>query len=203
MEFPVDTEEKLSQKAKKVKYNFANGFSITEHFIQRAEERFGIKDYANPDNTPELVKNWVSNLVRNHELIEHQPTGSDIIKSNQVLLVWNGTRKQFLTCYPATYNEYESNYDDIATTIKKKSLRLDEFTKELVTDKFKEVYYEQEKDNAAELSSIYRKVSELYLKLQVCKKHSKADEIRYAINQQLSIAKELESKLRNIRSVTK
>jgi len=43
----------------------------------------------------------------------------------------------------------------------------------------------------------------LYLKLQVCKKQSKADEIRYAINQQLSIAKELESKLRNIRSVAK
>ena len=179
--------------------------SVTNHFIVRAQERFGLHDLNDKAKTKAYVENWASEKIKDADEVVKLPNskGNLCVRYKQIAIICTGETKNILciTCFPIQYNKTTKEYDTLATTIEKRKLRLDDFTQEKVDEKFKEVYYESVQSYAPELAKLHKSVSELYDKIANSKQKRSIDYSQATINQELSIIEAIQDKLFNLHNV--
>lgn len=186
-----------------IKHDFSKGVEVTTHFIERAHERFGVRDLHDESKNRDYVTNWVQNLLDEYDEIEKSDSNPDIllIKSWQIVVVYQISKRKCLTCYPISYNNYTKQYDTLKTTIRKKALQLDDFTQAEVNQVFINTYYREARKYAKDLSELHAKLAELYQVQSKSSHNSVVNTKQNEINQINSIILEIESKLINIHNV--
>lgn len=107
-----------------LKHDFSKGVEVTEHFIERAHERFGVTDLHDQAKNHDYVTNWAMRLLQDCSEIEAQPNNDDIklVKCRQIIIVYETSNNKCLTCYLISYNNYTKQYDSLKTAIKKREL---------------------------------------------------------------------------------
>ena len=194
---------KNNKHLKILKHDFSKGVEVTDHFIDRAHERFGVRDLHDPSKNHDYVTNWVMGLLEDYSEIEAQPNNDDIklVKCRQIIIVYELSNNKCLTCYPISYNNYTKQYDSLKTAIKKRELQLDDFTQEKVDETFQTIYYREARKYANELSKLHMKLAALYEIQSKSSHNSVIDNKQQSINQVNSIIVEIENKLLNIHNV--
>ena len=194
---------KNNKHLKILKHDFSKGVEVTDHFIDRAHERFGVRDLHDPSKNHDYVTNWVMGLLEDYSEIEAQPNNDDIklVKCRQIIIVYELSNNKCLTCYPISYNNYTKQYDSLKTAIKKRELQLDDFTQEKVDETFQTIYYREARKYANELSKLHTKLAALYEIQSKSSHNSVIDTKQQSINQVNSIIIEIENKLLNIHNV--
>lgn len=197
------SNNKKSNFPKIIKHDFSKGVEVTSHFIERAHERFGVRDLHDDSKNRDYVTNWVQDLLDEYDEIEHSDSNPDIllVKSRQIIVVYQTSKRQCLTCYPISYNNYTKQYDTLKTTIRKKALKLDDFTQAEVNQIFINTYYREARKYAKDLSELHAKLAALYQVQSKSSHNSVVNTKQNEINQINSIILEIESKLINIHNV--
>lgn len=194
---------KNNKHLKILKHDFSKGVEVTDHFIDRAHERFGVRDLHDPSKNHDYVTNWVMGLLEDYSEIEAQPNNDDIklVKCRQIIIVYELSNNKCLTCYPISYNNYTKQYDSLKTAIKKRELQLDDFTQDKVDETFQNIYYREARKYANDLAKLHTKLAALYEVQSKSSHNSVIDTKQQSINQVNSIIIEIENKLLNIHNV--
>lgn len=194
---------KNNKHLKIIKHDFSKGVEVTDHFIERAHERFGVRDLHDQSKNHDYVTNWVMGLLEDYSEIESKPNNDDIklVKCRQIIIVYETSKNKCLTCYPISYNNYTKQYDSLKTAIKKRELQLDDFTQNKVNETFQGIYYRETRKYADELSKLHMKLAALYEIQSKSSHNSVIDTKQESINQVNSIIVEIENKLLNIHNV--
>ncbi|RMC24444.1 MULTISPECIES: hypothetical protein [unclassified Lactobacillus] len=195
----------MSNKSKPriVEHDFTKGIKVTDHFIMRAHERFGLRDLHDSAKNHDYVTGWVQELLENYDEIERNQNNDDVllVKCRQIIVVYQLSKRQCLTCYPISYNNYTKQYDTLKTAIKKRELKLDDFTAEKVNETFINIYYQEARRYAKELAELHAKIAALYQVQSKSSHNVVIDTKQETINQINSIIFEIEDKLMNIHNV--
>ncbi|WP_295524301.1 hypothetical protein [uncultured Streptococcus sp.] len=77
--------------------SYAPEYVYTEHFIQRANERFGIKE----DQLPKWIAKQISSLTLYDSSEEKIPEKRKYISDNGIIFVCDTIERKFITCYEA------------------------------------------------------------------------------------------------------
>lgn len=191
------------QGIKILKHDFSKGVSVTDHFVKRAQERLGIKDLHDDDRNRNYATSWAMDLLADYDEIESNPDNKDIwlVKCRQIIIVYKVGSKTCLTCYPMSYNTYTKQYDSLKTSIKKRELKLDDFTRAKVDNTFINIYYQEARKYAKDLKDLHTRLAALYSVQSNSSNNTVIDTRQYEINQINSIILEIEQKLYNIRNV--
>ena len=184
-------------------HDFSKGVSVTDHFIKRAQERFGIRDLHDKDKNRDYTTNWVMNLLDNYDAIESAGNDKIYVRCQGVVIVFNSLDNACITCYPVSYNNFTKTYDDLTTIIKKNQLKLDNFNQDYIKSVFVNRYYQEKQLYAKELSEQHSKLAKLYKEQSVSKKREVIDDKQELINQAYSIIHAIEAKIQNIHEVIK
>lgn len=192
-----------SKVPKIIKHDFSRGVEVTPHFIERAHERFGVKDLHDDSRNRDYVSRWVQELLSDYEEIKHSENNPDVllVKCQQIVIVYQASKRQCLTCYPISYNNYTKQYDTLKTTIYKKELQLDDFTLAKVNETFVNIYYREVRKYSKDLAELHTKLAALYQVQSKSSHNSVVETKQNEINQINSIILEIESKLMNIYNV--
>lgn len=197
----VKQSNKNTVKHASIGYNFSNGVQVTDHFIERAQERFGVRDLHDKDKNRQYTESWATELLSDYEILEEQDDVY-LLKCKEIVIVWSRTEKVCITCYSMQYNKYTKNYDTLATTITKRKLQLDNYSQKLVDETFESIWYNEFQQDAGELAELHKKLSDLYTKVNKAKTRITIDKYEEDIIQCNSITQSLEDKLQNVRNVT-
>lgn len=185
-----------------VSHDFSKGVEITDHFIARAQERFGLKDLHDLSKTRAYVNGWAQDLLNNYdELVRCNDKDQLAIRCREIVIIYNKAQNCCITCYPITYNTNTKQYDTLQTTIEKKKLNLDDFTMQRVDETFKNIYYQELRQYGKFLAGYHKQISNLYESLSNTRKNDLVDIKLDSINQLNSIVKDIESKLQNVKNV--
>lgn len=197
------SNNRKSNFPKIIKHDFSKGIEVTAHFIERAHERFGVKDLHDDSKNRDYVTKWVQDLLDEYDEIEHSDSNPDIllVKSRQIIVVYQTSKRQCLTCYPISYNNYTKQYDTLKTTIYKKELQLDDFTRAKVNETFVNIYYREVRKYSKDLAELHTKLAALYQVQSKSSHNSVVETKQIEINQINSIILDIESKLMNICNV--
>ncbi|RHW48978.1 hypothetical protein [Lactobacillus bombicola] len=186
-----------------IEHDFSKGVSVTDHFIKRAQERFGIRDLHDKDKNRDYATNWAMSLLDNYDAIESAGNDKIYVRCQGIVIVFNSLDNACITCYPVSYNSFTKTYDDLATIIKKNQLKLDDFNQDYVKSVFVNRYYQEKQLYAKELSEQHAKLAKLYKEQSVSKKREVIDDKQELINQAYSIIHAIEAKIQNIHDVIK
>lgn len=199
----IIVSDKKNNFPKIIKHDFSKGVEVTEHFIERAHERFGVRDLHDDSKNRDYVTGWVQELLSDYDEIEHSENNPDIllVKCHQIVVVYQANKKQCLTCYPISYNDYTKQYDTLKTTIIKKQLKLDDFTRAKVNETFINIYYHEVRKYAKDLAELHTKLAALYQVQSKSSHNSVVNAKQVEIQQINSIILDIESKLMNICNV--
>lgn len=194
---------KNNKRLKILKHDFSKGVEVTDHFIDRAHERFGVTDLHDQAKNHDYVTRWAMGLLQDYSEIESQPNNDDIklVKCRQIIIVYETSKNKCLTCYPISYNNYTKQYDSLKTAIKKRELQLDDFTQDKVDETFQSIYYKEARKYANDLAKLHTKLAALYEVQSKSSHNSVIDNKQQSINQVNSIIIEIENKLLNIHNV--
>lgn len=197
------SNNRKSNFPKIIKHDFSKGIEVTAHFIERAHERFGVRDLHDDSKNRDYVTNWVQNLLDEYDEIEQSDSNPDIllVKVRQIVIVYQTSKRQCLTCYPISYNNYTKQYDTLKTTIYKKELQLDDFTRAKVNETFVNIYYREVRKYSKDLAELHTKLAALYQVQSKSSHNSVVETKQIEINQINSIILDIESKLMNICNV--
>jgi hypothetical protein len=77
--------------------SYAPEYVYTEHFIQRANERFGVKE----DQLPKWIAKQISSLTLYDSSEEKIPEKRKYISDNGIIFVCDTIERKFITCYEA------------------------------------------------------------------------------------------------------
>lgn len=77
--------------------SYAPEYVYTEHFIQRANERFGVKE----DQLPKWIAKQISSLTQYDSSEEKIPEKRKYISDNGIIFVCDTIERKFITCYEA------------------------------------------------------------------------------------------------------
>lgn len=186
-----------------IEHDFSKGVSVTDHFIKRAQERFGIRDLHDKDKNRDYATNWAMSLLDNYDAIESAGNDKIYVRCQGIVIVFNSLDNACITCYPVSYNSFTKTYDDLATIIKKNQLKLDDFNQDYVKSVFVNRYYQEKQLYAKELSEQHAKLAKLYKEQSVSKNREVIDDKQELINQAYSIIHAIEAKIQNIHDVIK
>jgi hypothetical protein len=186
-----------------LEHDFSKGVSVTDHFIKRAQERFGIRNLHDKDKNRDYATNWAMSLLDNYDAIESAGNDKIYVRCQGIVIVFNSLDNACITCYPVSYNSFTKTYDDLATIIKKNQLKLDDFNQDYVKSVFVNRYYQEKQLYAKELSEQHAKLAKLYKEQSVSKKREVIDDKQELINQAYSIIHAIEAKIQNIHEVIK
>lgn len=163
------------QKDNKYREHFA-GYTITEHFIQRAQERFGLRDFDEHNKNYNEVSNWLNNLLINYDEIEKGNENQCwYIRYKSIIIVYYYNNNTFVTCYPITYDTVNKRSDTLKVSIAKKKLAVDTLTKDKVEEALRSLYYRELRNYSKDLSKYYQNVADLYQIIANSKHNSVVD----------------------------
>ena len=94
----VKQPNKNTVKHASIGYNFSNGVQVTDHFIERAQERFGVRDLHDKDKNRQYTESWATELLSDYEILEEQ-NDTYLLKCKEIVIVWSRTEKVCITCY--------------------------------------------------------------------------------------------------------
>ena len=77
--------------------SYAPQYTWTEHFVQRAQERFQVST----DLLPKWVGRQIGSLTVYDSSVEQQPEAKKYISDYGVIFVCNTIEQKFITCYEA------------------------------------------------------------------------------------------------------
>lgn len=204
----VIEKAKSKQKGSKVepnivKYDFSKGVEVTDHFVKRAQERFGLKSLQDLDKTRAYVSSWAKDLLNDYDEINTSDTNVNclMVRCREIMIVYHRLNNTCITCYPITYNTATKEYDTLKTVIEKKKLKLDDFTKARVTDTFQNIYYTELRQYAKYLADYYTQIGTLYDNVSKTKNNNSVNLKMDNIYQLESLIGDIESKLQNIKQV--
>lgn len=197
----ITQKPKPRQKFKIVEHDFTNGLSVTDHFIERAHERFGVRDLHDSAKNHDYVTSWALELLKDYDEIEQSGDDALLVKCKQIIIVYSIHGKKCLTCYPMSYNKDTKVYDSLAATIKKKLLKLDDFDSNYVQSVFVDRYYQDGRKYAKELCDLHIELAALYKMQSGSTHHDVFDDKQTKIEQINSVIHEIEAKMNNIKKV--
>ena len=92
--------------------SYAPQYTWTEHFVQRAQERFQVST----DLLPKWVGRQIGSLTVYDSSVEQQPEAKKYISDYGVIFVCNTIEQKFITCYEA--NDHEYNVDSFKEEVR-------------------------------------------------------------------------------------
>lgn len=170
-------------------------YTITSHFIQRAQERFGIRNFDDEAKNYNATATWLKNLLNNYDEITEDRYDNTFIRCKSIVLVYKKKSNVFTTCYTISYDIVNKNNDSLNTTITKKKLNLDSSTKAKVEETLRSLYYRELRSYSKDLADYYGKVSEMYKAIAGNKHNNGVDNRLENIKEYKSIINSVELKV--------
>ncbi|MDF7682881.1 hypothetical protein PT287_04995 [Lactobacillus sp. ESL0679] len=194
---------KQEQSTKTVAEDFTKDMKITDHFIDRAQERFGVKNFHDAARNYAYVMSWVTDLLKNYDdfAVSDNDQNNLLITCGAVIIIYDQEKRTCVTCYPLTYNRYAKEYDSLETAVLKASYQLDDFDRNYITSVFINRYYQDVNTYAQELSNLHQELADLYAEQAKSKQQLFLDAKQEIITQKLSLIHAIEDKLNNIHRV--
>lgn len=190
-----DTRDK---PVKVLRHEFNNDIKVSNHFIIRAQERFGVRDLGNYEDNYKLAVSWALNILNNYDTLEDGDKNTWLITYKKIVIVYSTTDNTCVTCYPMSYSELNKDYDTLKTTLAKRELNLDELLQTKVDDTLRDLYYQEARKAGKVLTRYYSDIAKLYQEITNCKRNSAVDDKIALIAENRSIIYDIEDRLKTL-----
>lgn len=194
-------DSKETEAVKKERHEFTNDVKVSNHFIIRAQERFGIRDLGNYDDNYKIAVSWARNILSNYDTITEQDNNTWLVSYKKIVIIYDYTSDTCVTCYSLCYSELTKEYDTLKTTLAKRELKLDETMQTKVDDALHNLYYQEVRKLGKVLTDYYTETGKLYQEITNSKRNNSVDEKQEIIMQNRSIIYDMENKLQALHDV--
>lgn len=163
---PVYKPEEVIEKAKKtispLSEDVLSNLDCSDHFEQRAHERFGLKVLPDKEADKAYVKEWAIRLLRESGLVEESAKAGCIFKARSIIIITSLKKDVLVTCYPISYDTVGKQDLTTQATVKEHLNSLDGLSKDLILSLFDKAYYKTVRDKAKEISKIYDRLAKIW-----------------------------------------
>lgn len=195
-----ETSDTSAKPVKVLRHDFTD-IKVSNHFIIRAQERFGVRDLGNYEDNYKLAASWALNILKNYDTVEDDDKNNWLVTYKKIIIVYSTTDNTCVTCYPMSYSELNKSCDTLKTTLAKRELNLDELLQTKVDDTLRDLYYQEARKAGKVLTRYYSDIAKLYQEIANCKRNSSVDDKIALITENRSIIYDVEEKVKTLHDV--